>query len=173
VTYVGNNFNTPLDVRSNVDSVKVELQRLVPEVQAALEQVMATDAQRLQDRARALAQGPSVREITGRFVGSIKFSTSSTPTHVTAKVYSDDPRAGLFDFGGTMAARDILPNVKQALRFAAGLGHVYAAIVHRPEIDYAPHPVIHAAFNEMRDGIVKDISDGSRSAIVKLGWSGA
>src|SRR5579864_978798 len=122
---------------SGVDELKLKLHTMVPEVRKALEQVIGAKAQEMRDRAIALASGQVIQERTGKFVASIKSELRSTETSVMGDVYSDDPRAPLFEYGGEQQPRDILPNIAQALRFLGGsAGTVFAAMVHRPVVTY-------------------------------------
>lgn len=153
-------------VKVDADQALVQIQKLVPEVREALEQVVGVDTSKLLARAQALASGEAVHVRTGKFLASLRGDTLSGDTYVLGRVSSDDPRASLFDFGGVQQARDILPNARQALKFAGTIGAVYAAVVHRPEVTYPKHPVLHEAFYEMEKQLVHDVESGLRSEII-------
>lgn len=169
-------FQLGLDVQvTGLDKTILEMQQLLPEVRAALEQTIGKDADTMRDRARELASGDVLQSRSGKYVESIKSEVHSTENGVFGFVSSDDPRVDLFEYGGTTPARDILPNVAQALRFAGGMmgrlslgtvGMIFAAIVHRPIVTYRPRPVIHAAFDEMEIAVEHDIESASHQVII-------
>jgi hypothetical protein len=174
-------FEIGLDVKvDGVDKTILQMQNLMPEVRAALERTITAEAAEMRDRARALASGEVLQERTGKFVASIQSNVRSDETGVFGTVYSDDPRDPLFEYGGEQAARDILPNVKQALAFLGGsvlgrilslgsAGQILAAIVHRPVVQYPKHPIIHAAFDEARTVIQTQIGDALVTGLVNSG----
>ena len=161
------------------DEFQLKLHNLMPEVRKALEQAIQKDGEALKGRARALASGEVIKIETGEFVRSLETRVKSSETGVFGYVWSNKPDlAAVFEFGGTQDARDILPNVAQALRFAGGfaakislgtVGMVYAAVVHRPVVEYKPKPIIHAAFDEMKAGIEHHIESAASSAVIQHG----
>ena len=146
-----------------VSSIQRQLQSLMPEVREALEIAIRKDTTAVRDRARALASGDVLKEKTGRYVNSIRSEVHSDSKGVYGKVFSDDPRSKLFEWGGSTPARTILPNVAQTMAFAGGgmlsVGQVFAKIVHRPIVKYPARPTIHAAFDEMKAPVVTIIED--------------
>lgn len=174
-TYFGStqaDYEFGFDVRVyGLDSFRMKLQRMIPEVREAIREAVEQEAVNMRNLAQQLASGKVLQKRTGRFYDSIKYDVKVTATSVMGHVYSDDPRAPIFDYGGVQAARDILPNAGQALRFLGGsallntlslgtAGMVYAAVVHRPEVIYPKHSVIHEAFDEMEGDQVEDFGDG-------------
>jgi hypothetical protein len=153
-----------------VDKITLDLRLLMPEVRKALEQAIGPDADRMRDRARALASGDVLQSRTGKYVRSIQSRLRSTETSVFGYVYSDDPRIDLFEYGGSTPPRDILPNVKAALRFMGSAGAVFAAIVHRPIVQYPKRPVIHDAYDEMEKGVEHDIESAAHSIVIDHGY---
>jgi hypothetical protein len=166
-----------------VGSVKRRLQTLTPEIREALEIVIRKDVGTILDRARALASGHVLQERTGKYVASMKSSVRSDDGGVYGKVYSDDPRSSLFEWGGSTPARTILPNVAQVMTFALSTGQVFARIVHRPIVKYPARPTINAAFDEAKvpvehiiqdtvadvvrtSGLEHDLDSGSRSFVI-------
>jgi hypothetical protein len=166
-----------------VGSVKRQLQTLTPEIREALEIVIRKDTGSILDRARALASGGVMQERTGKYVRSMKSQVRSDSRGVYGKVYSDDPRSSLFEWGGSTPARDILPNAAQVMRFAGSAGEVFAKIVHRPVVNYPARPTINAAFDEAKapfetiihdtvadvvrtSGLEHDLASGSRSFVI-------
>lgn len=149
---------------------QLKLQTLMPEVRKALEAAIRKDANAMRDRARAMASGDVLKSVSGRYVASIQSRMTSSATGVFGYVSSDDPRAGLFEWGGSTPARDILPNVAQALLFKLGfLSSKFAAIVHRPVVNYKPHPVINAAFDVMEQTVEHDIESAASSIVIDHG----
>jgi hypothetical protein len=154
-----------------LNSFILKMHQLLPEVRKALETAIKADAIKMRDLARAKASDEVLDEKTGRYVASIKSEVRSSEDGVFGFVESDDPRVGLFEYGGATPPRDILPNVKQVMAFAGGgsirqiltslgtVGTVFASVVHRPVVNYPARPVIHAAFDEMEAPIVDQLSD--------------
>ncbi len=151
-----------------VDEAIVHFRSLPPKTRAAIEPVVRTDATRIRDQARALASGSVLKSKTGAFVNSIVSEVRQSENGVFGLVSSDDPRVDLFEYGGSQAPREILPDVAKALRFAgiagagarlqfADAGMVYAAMVHRPVVQYPARPTIHAAFSELESAVERDI----------------
>jgi hypothetical protein len=147
------------------DSVMALLDTISPHVHDALLPAITRDAALILGQARALASGDVLQERTGKYVKSIKSKVYDSNKRVYAKVYSRDPRAGLFEWGGSTPARDILPNTAQVMKFMGTAGEVFAKIVHRPVVQYPPHPVINAAFDELKSDVQMDIE--------KAGWAAA
>lgn len=164
------------DVRvSGRESTILYMQQLLPETRVALERVIGKAAKDTRDRARQMASGDVLQERTGSYVASIKSDLVSNKEGVFGHVRSDDPRAGLFEYGGTTPARDILPNAREAMKFAGGgalqtilslglAGDVFAKVVHRPAVEYPQHSVIDAAFDEARNPVGTQIGN----AVIEL-----
>lgn len=160
-----------------VDETKLHMQQMLPEVRKALEQAIGADAGKMRDRARSLASGEVLQRHTGSFVDSIKSDLKSSENSVFGHVYSEDPRDGIFEYGGEQEPRDILPSARQALHFLGGsallhvlslgtAGMVFAAVVHRPVVHYEKRPVIHRAFDEMEPAVERDIESASHKVII-------
>lgn len=150
------------------DSVMALLDTISPHVHDALLPAITADANSILGRARALASGDVLQEKTGKYVRSIKMKVYDSSKRVYAKVYSRDPRAGLFEWGGSTPARDILPNAAQAMAFMGSAGEVFAKIIHRPVVRYAPHPVINRAFDEMKTSVEMDIEKAGFAAALDI-----
>jgi len=156
-------------VKVDATSVMAKLDQIGPHLHDTLLPEIITDADTIMDRARALASGAVLKEKTGSYVKSIKDKVYDNRTKIYAKVFSRDPRAGLFEWGGTTPAREILPDVKKALAFMMSAGEVFAAVVHRPVVRYSPKPVITAAFQEQKGHVEADIQRAGIASIVD-GW---
>jgi hypothetical protein len=143
----------------------------------ALENVLAKLEEELVARARAKASGEVLQIRSGRFVESIQGEVTQTAHGVLADVFSRDRRAGLLEYGGRIPPHEIDPAYAHALHF---LGR-FAARVHSPGATIAPHPTIHAAYEEMRARIYEDVENNVNTVIyqhmsaweVALGLSGA
>jgi len=150
-----------------VDSSKalLKLDSFTKSVHDALDLYVTLEAGELLGRVQELAGGSVLKVITGKYLKSIKTSFRVTEKSITAKIYSKDPRAGLFEWGGTTPARDIYPNTAKAMAFLRGVGELFAAHVKRPVITYKPHPTIHAAFDEMKQeiesGLIRTVDDAA------------
>lgn len=152
------------EVSVKSDGVLALLDQIAPKVRAALKPVVRSAAEAIQSEARQLATDGPLKEKTGRYARRIKQRVYDSRKGVFGKVYSRDPRAPLFEFGGTQDPRDILPDARKVLHFAGSAGDVFAAIVHRPAVTYAPRPTIHAAFDEKKGQIAADIEETGREA---------
>ena len=161
-----------------IDELKLKMHNLMPEVRKALEQTIRKSADQIVGRARALASGDVIKIQTGDFVRSLQSRVTSSENGVMGYVWSNDPDlAAVFEFGGTQGARDILPNVAQALRFAGfgakislgTFGEVYANVVHRPVVQYQPKPIIHAAFEEAKVAVQTKIGDAMVTGLKNAG----
>src|ERR1700728_800462 len=107
--------------------------------------------------ARSKASGDLLQVRTGKFVRSIKAGIRTGKTSVTGRVYSNDPRAQLFEFGGTTPPHDIAPKNAKALLLQMRGGTVFAASVHHPGGKYEARNIIHSAFDEMKAEIVDSL----------------
>jgi hypothetical protein len=150
------------------DSVMALLDTISPHVHDALLPAITRDASTMQARAVELASGEVLQERTGKYVKSIKSKVYDSRKRIYAKVYSCDPRAGLFEFGGSTPAREILPNVAQVMAFMGSAGQVFTKIVHRPVVQYKPHPVINPAFDEMKTDVQLDIEQAGFAAALDI-----
>ena len=150
------------------DSVMALVDTISPHVHDALLPAITRDADAIQSRARGLASGDVLKERTGKYVRSIRSKVYDSKKRVYAKVYSRDPRAGLFEWGGSTPAREILPNTAQVMAFMGTAGQVFAKAVHRPVVQYAPHPVINRAFDEMKSDIELDIEKAGFAAALDI-----
>lgn len=147
------------------DTVLVRLDRISKNVHDALLPAITNDASTILARARSLASGDVLKEKTGEYVRSIKSKVYDSGKRLYAKVYSRDPRVGLFEFGGSTPARIIMPNVAQAMAFMGSAGSVFAAVVHRPIVQYPARPVITRAFEEAKLRVEEDIQKAGLAAI--------
>lgn len=153
-------------IKVTSDTITAKLDALLPNVRAAIGAAVKVDASEVLSRAQSLAAGDVLKVLSGKYLKSLKSQVRSTKTSVYGKVFSRDPRAALFEFGGSTPARDILPDAAKALAFMGSAGKVFAAIVHRPVVQYRPHTVIHEAMNELKDQVTADIQSAGENAVV-------
>lgn len=155
-----------IDIRVNSTRLQLKLDAMPAQVRARLRSTADILEAEILAGARAKASGSVLHVKSGSFLRSIKGSVTASDKRVAGRTTSHDPRAHLFEFGGETKARDILPNAKQALAFALPTGKKLAAIVHRPEVDYEPHSVIHATFEEMKGDIEADLRGAVRDGVM-------
>lgn len=153
------------EVKVESGGVIAVLDAIVPRVREALLPLITADASAIEAQAKSLASGGALESRTGKYAASIKSRVTDSRARILGKVYSRDPRAPLFEFGGTQKPREILPDARKALKFMGSAGAVWANAVHRPAVEYKPRPTIHAAFDAMKDGIEQSIRDvGTQAA---------
>jgi hypothetical protein len=150
------------------DSVMVKLDSIGSHLHDALLPAITSDATTVMERARELASGDVLQERTGKYVKSIKSQIYDSGKRLYGKVYSRDPRANLFEWGGSTPAREILPNARQVMAFMGTAGQVFTKVVHRPVVKYPPKPVINRAFDEQRTKIQADIEKAGLAAALDI-----
>ncbi len=162
----------------NADQVIRELQTFPPEMREAMELEVTSQGQRLRDLARQKASGEVLHEISGRLFESIQFEMRSNDKGVFGYVYSEDPSEPLLEYGGVEAARDILPDARKVMAFVGSpllhvlslgtAGMVFAAVVHRPDVTYPKHSVIHSSFDELAPEIEHGIESASHRVVLHM-----
>lgn len=150
-----------------VDSSKLDLRlgKLQPAVHDALVVAVTLDAGELQGRAQSKASGDLLQVRSGKFVKSIKAGIRQSADRVTGRVYSRDPRAHLFEYGGKTKPHVIEPTAARALLLQVRGGTRFAARVQHPGGKYDARQIIHSAFGEMKAGIAEDLVNAARGAI--------
>lgn len=150
-----------------VDSSRLNLRlgKLQPAVHDALLVAVTLDAGELQGLAQSKASGELLQVRTGKFVKSIKASVRQSANRVSGSVYSNDPRALIFEWGGTTGPHEIAAKNAQALLIQMRGGTVFARRVQHPGGKYEPRQIIHTAFDEMKGGIESDLKDAVLGAI--------
>jgi hypothetical protein len=150
-----------------VNSSKIDL-KLKAMPQAAHDALVVTvtlDAGEVQGAAQSNASGGLLQSRSGKFVKSIKASVRQSKKRVFARVYSRDPRAALFEWGGTTGPHDILPKDAHALLLRTQSGNVFAAAVRHPGGHYGPRHIIHSAFDELKSAIEANLEAAVGGAI--------
>jgi hypothetical protein len=148
----------------NDSKLNIRLDALAPAVHDALVVAVTLDSGELLGRVQEYAsQMFQVR--TGRFVNSFKVGLRQSKNHVTGRVYSRDPRASLFEWGGTTPPHDIAPKTAQALLLQVRGGQKFAAVVHHPGGKYRRTEILHTAFDDMKSQIRGDLDAAVKGAI--------
>lgn len=150
------------EVKVKSDRIMLRLETLPNNVRNRLKTVAKDLELELLGRAKSRASGEALQVKSGKFVKSIKGSVRSSTRRVSGKVYSKDPRAALFEYGGSTPARDILPSATKAMAFMMTSGQVFAAIVHRPVVHYDARRIIGGAFDEMKGDIQAELAGAVR-----------
>jgi len=145
------------DVQVDASRANLRLEEMPEEVRDALIVAVTLAAGELEGAAQSKASGDLLQVRTGRFVRSIKAGIRTGKTSVTGRVYSNDPRARLFEFGGTTPPHDIAPKNTKALLLKMRGGTVFAASVHHPGGKYEARNIIYSAFDEMKPEIVENL----------------
>ncbi len=156
------------DVKVDYTDVLAKVDSIGPHMHDALLPAITSDAASILNQARSLASGGAVQEKTGKYLRSIKSQVYDKKTKVYGVVRSRDPRAPLFEWGGATSARNILPNAARVMAFMGSAGQVFAKIVHRPVVNYPPHPVITAAFQSQRGKVASDIQEAGFAAVLDI-----
>jgi hypothetical protein len=124
-------------------------------------------ADELTSVAQALAEGALVKERSGKYVASIRDYVSVKRHRITGVVFSDAPEAGILEYGGTIPAHVILPNVAEALAFMGSAGQVFAARVNHPASKIAKRGVLHTALEQIQGRIVQQLTFAALGAAGK------
>lgn len=137
-------------VKSNKLLVKLdEMPDSVRDAVVLVTNVLASD---VRDAAQERAE-TRLDVITGKYRDSIKERVTVNDKGVTARVWSHTPYSQILEWGGTIPAHEILPNVAQALKFMGNAGEVFAAAVHHPAVTLKGHEIIWGAFDDMKPEI--------------------
>jgi len=142
-----------VSVKVNASRVNLRLEEMPDDVRRELFYEIAILGGELVDKARARAE-ELLQVKTGKFVGRIRFGLKRRKNSLTGRVFSSDPRANLFEWGGKTGAHEILPDKAKALLISGGK---FAARVHHPGGKYKRLEIIHGAFDEMKPKIVSGL----------------
>lgn len=156
-----------LDVRVNASRINLKLDEMPEAVRAELLDVIVTEGGALADLARSRAQ-ELLQVRTGKFVRRIRFGVRQRKNRITGRVYSSDPRAHLFEWGGHTKPHEIAPDGARALLLQVRGGSKFAARVHHPGGQYAARNIIHGAFDERKTGIQASMEAAVNSAVERV-----
>jgi phage gpG-like protein len=98
---------------------------------------------------------------SGDLKASIEQTVVADATSVTAEVFSsgDVKYAAIHEFGGTIAAHDIVPDKADALAFMYGGKQIFAKIVHIPDVNMPERSFMRSALADMADDIITGLKD--------------
>jgi hypothetical protein len=144
-------------IKVNADKIKLRFDHLPVALKEELGRESSGLEKQLLARAIAKASGDVLQIKSGKYAASIKGSVKVNEKSVVAKVYSRDPRAGIFEYGGHTKPHLIQAKNGKALAFLTSGGEIYAAVVHHPGSKIAKHSVINSSFEEMQSQIVNGL----------------
>ena len=154
-----------MEVKVRVDASKTRLRfdRLPRDVLKRISAEALNFEEELVGRAKGLASGTVLQVKTGKYLSHIKGSVRERASGVYGRVWINDVKAHLFEFGGRTGPHDIEPDSAQALLLQIAGGKVFAAKVHHPGGDYGresfgvgsqgKYSVVQVAYNQMRSEI--------------------
>jgi hypothetical protein len=148
-------------ITMNTSKLDLRLEQMPQEVHDALVLAVTLDAGELQGAAQARAE-ELLQVRSGKFVRSIKAGVRQREGHVTGRVSSKDPRAGLFEWGGHTPPHEIAAKNAQALLLQMQSGTRFAAHVDHPGGEYKALQILQGAFDEMKSDIAADLEAAVR-----------
>lgn len=92
-----------------VDQASIRLEKLTEEIRGRLRVTMARDAKDLASLVRSNISGPILHVKTGALLASIRDELYETPDAIWARVYSDDKKAAILEWGGHTKPHMIYP----------------------------------------------------------------
>lgn len=156
----------PFEVKTDFTKAMLKFDAFPPGVRDVLDVFITNEAGAVLGQIKGLAGGDVLQVITGKYLRSMKAAVRVTDKRVSARVGSRDPRAPLFEFGGTTPAREIVAKNAKALHFAgASVGELFRAHVHRPAIKYRPHQAIFQGFAQLKPEIQKGMVEAVESVV--------
>jgi hypothetical protein len=120
------------DVHVDVNRAVRRIDNMPPSVRDALGLTVTEWTGEILGRAKSLASGDVLQVRSGKFVASIRATTSVTNRRVTGRISSAAEQAGIFEFGGKTKPHEISAQNAKALAFALGGSTVFAAHVNNP-----------------------------------------
>jgi hypothetical protein len=153
-----------VSIRVYVDTTKTRLRfdKLPADALDALEEAAQDLDSQLLSKAEGLASGAVLQVRSGKYVAALKGSVKRSKSGVYGKLYSRDPRAALFEYGGKTGPHPIDPKNAHALLLQVSGGKFAAHVQHRGG-DYGrqqlgsgsrgKYSVIFAAYDTMRGEI--------------------
>lgn len=145
-----------------------QLDRIGPDVRAALKQRLAPIVADMTADAKARAQA-HIRFLgikPGAYVASIAGGVADKETRVLGWVRSGSPLAHLLEYGAQTPPHLIEASVKEVMKFSGSAGAVFAAKVNHPGATIPAYPVIGPAF-EARRGEIRNALEAAIGETVK------
>ena len=142
-----------VDIHVDSSRLNLKLERLPPEVRDALLATIFIETGIL--AGKAAERAADVMQVrTGKFVRRIRpWAKARGENRVYGGVQIRDPRANLFEWGGTTPAHDIAAKNARALVMQMRGGKVFAGRVHHPGGKYKALTILHTPFGEMKPEI--------------------
>ena len=152
-----------IDIKVDASRINLKLEEMPEDVRRELLFAIIVDGGKVVDLARSRAE-ELLQTKTGKFVSRIRFGLRRSKNSLFGRVFSTDPRANIFEWGGKTGAHDILPDKAKALMLPGGK---FAAIVHHPGGKYKRLEIIHGAFASMKGQIETDLGDAVKNAAAR------
>jgi hypothetical protein len=152
-----------IEVKVDASRINLKLEQMPEDVRRELLFAIELDGGKVVDLARSRAE-ELLQVRTGKFVSRIRFGIKRGKNSMFGRVFSSDPRANLFEWGGKTGAHDILPDKAKALLIG---GNKFASIVHHPGGTYKRLEIIHGAFDTMKDQIQTDLEGAVQNAAAR------
>lgn len=141
-----------------VDQASIRLEKLTEEIRGRLRVTMARDAKDLASLVRSNISGPILHVKTGALLASIRDELYETPDAIWARVYSDDKKAAILEWGGHTKPHMIYPVTARALHFIARDGtEVYASKVSHPGSLIPEFGYMRTSLAQLKDRIISDM----------------
>lgn len=146
-----------------VDHATVKLGRLPEDVRKQLRPVLVRDGKELAARVRGKLSGPVLKVKSGRLLNSIRSEMVENANVLYVRVYSRGvPYAAIHEYGGQTRPHMIFPKNARALHFMVANGEVFAAKVSHPGSRIPSRSYLRSSLQEMRDRLVRDITEAGR-----------
>lgn len=134
-------------------------------VQQSLRRKVTSLALQLEALVKRKLSGDVLNVVTGALRRSISEEITTTPTSVSAKVFSsgDVKYAAIHEYGGTIDIPEIVPVKAQALHFVINGKDIFAMRVRAHTVTMPERSFLRSSLDDMRAQIV----EGMREAVVE------
>ena len=160
----------PFTAVVTADQIAVQLDRIGPDVRAALERALAPIAHGMAADAKANAES-HIRFLgvkPGAYLASIFGGVSSKEDRVVGYVRSGSPLAHLLEYGAQTPAHVIEASTKEVMAFDGGAGKVFARVVHHPGATIPAYPAIGPAFDARKGEIERALETALNDSLRKI-----
>src|SRR5579885_693350 len=152
-----------VEVKINSRRVNLMLEKMPPNVRAAVVDTVIKQGGTIADLARSRAE-QLLQVHTGKFVSRIRFRLRARGNRVTGRVYSTHPAAAILEFGGTTKPHQIVPRKARALLI--GNDH-FAARVQHPGGHYQGRMIILGAFDQSKEALAAALEAAVDNAVTQ------
>jgi len=122
-------------------------------------------SQELRDAVERKLSGEVLRQRSGRLAASIDVNLTGTGGAIGARLSSDVEYAAIHEYGGTIAAREVLPRGARALAFPwKGRQHFFKR-VELPTVTMPERSFLRSALDEMAPQIREAVAAAVREAV--------